>query len=154
MNQLLFGGLELSIFLLEYVCVTCKCNYQRVQRDQLGRSITNTYNRIFEYYATFGMNDNVLNLLNDKLDSALNRVLQPVFWNELSAQLQNSVARTIHAIYGLRCNDTTGNVPGIFALRNKTLRKIVSIQRISGDCKVLPRKKFLRCIKKYTASLS
>ena len=100
------------------------------------------------------MNDNVLNLLNDKLDSALNRVLQPVFWNELSAQLQNSVARTIHAIYGLRCNDTAGNVPGIFALKNKTLRKIVSIQRISGNCKVLPRKKFLRCIKKYTASLS
>ena len=95
LNQLLIGGLELSIILLEYVCVTCKCSYQRIQRDQLGRSIINAYTRIFEYSRNLA-NDDVLNMLNEKLDGTLNKVLQPLFWNELSAQVQNNLARMIH----------------------------------------------------------
>ena len=62
LNQLLFGGLELSIILLEYVCVTCKCSYQRIQRDQLGKSIINAYTRIFEYCTKSSVNDDVLNI--------------------------------------------------------------------------------------------
>ena len=157
LNQLLFGGLELSMILLEYVCVTCKCSYQRIQRDQLGRSIINAYIRIFEYPTQAGVNDNVLNVLNEKLDGTLNKVLQPLFWNELSAQVQNNLARMIHTIYSLGCNDantdTMGNAVGFFALKNQTLRKILSMHRMSGEHKVLPRRTFLRYIKKYTASL-
>eukprot|EP00944_MAST-04C_sp_MAST-4C-sp1_P001703 g1703.t1 len=157
LNQLLFGGLELSIILLEYVCVTCKCSYQRIQRDQLGRSIINAYTRIFEYCTKSSVNDDVLNMLNKKLDGTLNKVLQPLFWNELSAQVQNNLARMIHTIYSLSCTDANtdaiGNAVEFFALKNKTLGKIMSMHRMSDDRKVLSRRKFLRYIKKYTASL-
>eukprot|EP00943_MAST-04B_sp_MAST-4B-sp1_P001220 g1220.t1 len=99
-NTMLFNGLDLSLFLLEHVCVSCKSRYRRLQRDQIGRRVLNSYMHAFEYYIQCNISNSTINLneLNNKLEIALSKLLHATIWKELSVILKNNVARFVHTI--------------------------------------------------------
>ena len=133
LNDLLLNGLNLSMYMLEYICVLCKSNYQRLQRDQIGRKIINTYIRIYEYYIQCNLlcgNNFNMELLNKNLEITLNKLLLPAMWNKLTVILQNNIARLVHSICGNNDDNTENNrslVSEFLLAKNQVLQKIFFI---------------------------
>lgn len=157
-NAMLFNGLDLSLFLLEHICVTCKSRYKRLQRDQIGRRVLNSYMHIFEYYIQCNINNATINLneLNNKLEIGLSKLLHATIWKELSVILKNNVARFVHTI----CNSDGGdnnrrNVSEYILANNKMLLQILliggGIKKIMKQ--ILPRRKLLRVMKTYVQTV-
>ncbi len=161
LNDLLLNGLNLSMYMLEYICVLCKSNYQRLQRDQIGRKIINTYIRIYEYYIQCNLlcgNNFNMELLNKNLEITLNKLLLPAMWNKLTVILQNNIARLVHSICGNNDDNNENNrslVSEFLLAKNQVLQKIFFIGGGMNGMpnRIVPRRKLLKFMKKYVKSL-